>query len=372
LEDFKVQLLKSVNDSFDHKLKCITDKMNAVFDKCPSTDNSTYSAEAIASPTFAQVSAENDFPPQVKASPIYISDKTVLNAPKPDNEEVLVLSPIDTNAEVLGSTVESVKKSINKELKNVQFNFLNDGSKTGKVAIRFCSSQSRKEGKDLIEKSKMLSSVGYQAKVAAKMLPKISLNAVHNSIFGEIESGLKDEELRIAQKAEIKSLILDKNPCFHKLHIEDGHTCEVIYVNTKGKGANNVYIGLKVSPALRSAILTEQAGYIYFPGNRYLFTDRFHFKQCYHCQLMGHVAEDCPEKGNDSTCLYCMGNHISRLCPNKKWYSKHACAKCHSSNIPNDAANYKSHNSASPDCPIAVRECKRLANLTDFTSKNKL
>ena len=218
----------------------------------------------------------------------------------------------------------------------------------------------------------MFSSAGYKAKVATKMLPKIALNAVHNSIFDEMESGLKDEALRSAQKAEIMRHILDKNPCFQRLHVEEEHTCEVIYVNTKGKGTNNVYIGLKVSPALRSAILTEQSGYVFFPGSRYLFTDRFHFKQCYHCQLMGHVAEDCPEIHNDSTCFYCMGNHKSFLCTYKKLYSKHACAKCHSSDNKTDAENYKSHNSASPDCPTAIRECERLANLTDFTSKNKL
>ena len=376
---FKDDLKKELSlmyTCFDDKLKDTVSKLTLSSDNSLSLVNKS----PVPAQTWAdRVAGDNksfplerqSHPTQVKAIPIFISEKTVLNAPRPDNDEVLVFSPTNIGAEINGSIVESVKKSINKELKNVQFDFLNDGSKTGKIAVRFRSSQSRKEGEDLIESSNILSSVGYQAKVAAKMLPKISLNAVHSSIFNEVQSGLKDEQLRVAQKAEIMRLILDKNPCFQKF-IDDGHTCEVIYVNTKGKGVNNVYIGLKVSPALRNAILTEQSGYVFFPGNRYLFKDRFHFKQCYHCQLMGHVAEDCPEKSNDSTCLYCMGNHMSMKCTNKKLYSKHACAKCHSSKDPTDAANYKSHNSASPDCPIAVRECKRLANLTDFTSKNKL
>ena len=237
------------------------------------------------------------------------------------------------------------------------------------LPIRFRNSQAREEGEELINKSGILSSVGYQATSAAKMLPKISLTGVNNCIFDDVNKTLNKDDTRTAQKAEILRLLCDKNPCLQEL-VGEGHTCEVVYVNTSGTGSHNVQIGLKVSPAIRCALLCQQSGFVFLPGNRYLFKDRFHFKQCYHCQLIGHVSTDCPVIRNDSTCMYCMGNHQSKSCTDKKRFSKHACAKCHASQFPIEAENYKSHNSASPDCPVVLRECKRLANVTDFTSKN--
>ena len=46
------------------------------------------------------------------------------------------------------------------------------------------------------------------------------------------------------------------------------------------------------------------------------------------------------------------------------------CAKCADSNNPSDASGYNTHNSASLECPMYLRECKRLSSMTDLTSKN--
>ena len=143
-----------------------------------------------------------------------------------------------------------------------------------------------------------------------------------------------------------------------------------MYLNKSQVGNKDLTIAFKVSPAIRAAILGKQRGCIYLDGRSYEVSDRFHLKHCYHCQLLGHVSSECPDKSKDPTCFYCMGKHKSSQCTNKRVYSKHCCAKCLSSTFGNDAANFKTHNSASSECPVMARERQRLANMTDFTSKN--
>ena len=65
-----------------------------------------------------------------------------------------------------------------------------------------------------------------------------------------------------------------------------------------------------------------------------------------------------------------MGKHKSKECQCKRNIDKHCCAKCYSSNYSNDADNYRSHNAASPNCPVLIRELKRLESNTDLISKN--
>ena len=131
-------------------------------------------------------------------------------------------------------------------------------------------------------------------------------------------------------------------------------------------------IGLKVSPAIRLALINEQNSMIYLGNRRYQVTDRFHVKNCYHCQQIGHTSADCEQAKNNKppTCLYCMGHHRSANCPNKQNFSLHCCGRCHSSNLSNDVKYYKTHNAGSLECPVMVREVNRLATHTDIVSKN--
>ena len=64
-----------------------------------------------------------------------------------------------------------------------------------------------------------------------------------------------------------------------------------------------------------------------------------------------------------------MGKNRSANCSLKQIFNKHCCAKCYTSNNPN-VANYYQHNSASLDRPVSIRECMRLASITNFSSKN--
>ena len=144
---------------------------------------------------------------------------------------------------------------------------------------------------------------------------------------------------------------------------------QVVYLG-KVTPRNTYSVGLKVSPAIRSLIFEEQNGYLFIGGRRVIVKDRFFIKQCYHCQLYGHISSDCPKKMNAPTCLYCMGSHRSASCSHKYTKSSYSCAKCAASKVTDDVTGHRSHNSSSLECPVYIRECKRLAQLTDFSSKN--
>ena len=72
------------------------------------------------------------------------------------------------------------------------------------------------------------------------------------------------------------------------------------------------------------------------------------------------------------TCLYCMGSHRSSSCTYKEIKSSHSCVKCAASKVASYVDSFRSRNSSSLECPVYIRECKRLAQLTDFSSKNVL
>ncbi len=88
--------------------------------------------------------------------------------------------------------------------------------------------------------------------------------------------------------------------------------------------------------------------------------------------MIGHTSTDCSaaKLSKPPICMYCMGKHRSSSCQNKRNKSVHVCAKCVASPHKDDAENAKTHNAGSPDCPVVIREMKRLAANTDFISKN--
>ena len=300
---------------------------------------------------------------------VFISNKTVIETPSVENGEVLILSNTEGTT---NSSVDVVKKLVSEKFKKIPFDFANAKSKSKKVAIRFHNKKAKDQGIKIMDESNFLTPLGYTYENAAKLLPKITLSGVPRLILSDIaQNDLTTDEIRTIEKDVVVNEILQKNRCIDDL-VQKGHTFQIIFVSKNNNSHADITVGIKVSPAVRAAILTEQSGYIFLAGKRVLFKDRFHVKQCYHCQQIGHMSTDCPEKDNNPTCLYCMGTHRSSACTFKQTAEKHCCAKCQASKNPEDASNYMYHNSASLDCPVLVRECKRLASITDFASKNVL
>ena len=386
LENFQANLLKCV----DARLSAVDDKLSDAITQFSSNNDirirsfsevaaqAAKNVESIAKTTIDNVQKSmnvvNSVPVtsasenQLDTSSIYISNDTTLKSQNSPNSEVMVLTPTNPSTAYLQSKLDSAKKSLQDKLKKVPFEFANNKSKTGKIALRFPTPQAYSEAEKVID-TNFLASAGFESKKARKMLPKITLRGVPGHIFENVvTTDLDEAQIRYSKKHELITQVKEKNPCINDLVIA-GHTCQVVFIN-KQSNSSDVNVGLKVSPLIRSTVLAEQNGYVFIGSKRCLFNDRFDVGQCYHCQLLGHSSKDCPNKNMNSTCLYCMGDHRSSSCPHKNQVDKHCCAKCHNSTEGNDATNYESHNSASPNCPVYVRECQRLANITDFASKN--
>ena len=138
------------------------------------------------------------------------------------------------------------------------------------------------------------------------------------------------------------------------------------------KTADSYWItaALKVSPAIRATLFDKQYGNIFIGNYSLPIEDRFYFKECFHCQQVGHVSTECPKSNDDPVCFYCMGSHSSKSCPKKKLKSEHCCSKCFNSHIHAEKNSYNTHNAADQECPVVIREKIKISNNTDNISKN--
>lgn len=316
-----------------------------------------------ATPTQASIASvvETSSQDQITASSCSSSTKS---------SEVLVLSPIDSGVKSL-ENMKKTKKLVELKLKDIQVVFVRVNNKSMKIIVGFKDSFIRGQGeKCILQSSDSLATYGYQIKCATKMLPKISLHNVLSEVLDDIDRSQDANTVRSQEKQVILDKILSKNPCI-KLRKEAGHTLDVVYVINNNN--NDFYtIGLKVSPAIRLAIIQNQQGNIYLGNSRYQFRDRFHVKHCYHCQMLGHISTDCPDKGKPPVCMFCMNHHRSSTCQLKEDTSQHCCVRCLASKHGSDAENCKTHNAGDSKCPVFSREMARLQENTDFASKNVL
>ena len=300
-----------------------------------------------------------------------------IQSPEISSPEILLLHPLETNSATVGA-MNDVKKFVESKLVSSQVEFVHANNTSKKLSIGFRNSELRSQGESLINSNGVLTTFGYQSKNANKMLPKITITGIdievlEDSDFSSAEGDIN--RIRDLQKSVIVTKILNKNHSVAKL-VNDGHTVDVVYLNkSKRTKGDNEYeeltIGLKVSPSVYRA-LNKQGGVVYLGNRRYKFSDRFYHKQCYHCQLMGHISTDCPEAqaNKPPTCLYCMGKHRSATCTNKNKKDIHCCARCLASTYSGDAEKAKTHNAGSHECPVITRETLNLRARTEFTSKN--
>ena len=285
--------------------------------------------------------------------------------------EVLSINPIDSTQTIKATSLPEITKNINSNvLKDVPVTFTSVSKNNSKISIGFPDLESRDNAINALNKDSYLSSMGLEANSSAKMYPKLTIENVERRLLdGLVSPDPSDENaIRLLEKKTIRELLLAKNMQV-KCLVEEGHTFEIVYLSRSSFGNKNLTIGIKVSPSIRETIYTKQRGVLYLEAQSYQVTDRFHIKQCFHCQLLGHVSRDCEKKSKDPTCMYCMQNHKSKECQNKRYYDSHSCANCLASKNPDESCNYRSHNSADPFCPVIARERKRLQAMTEY-SKN--
>ncbi|KAL5260695.1 hypothetical protein ACHWQZ_G010747 [Mnemiopsis leidyi] len=295
----------------------------------------------------------------------------------PASAEILSVAP--NGNDVSAAKMNDVKRFVTDTLKTVPVEFITANDKSKKISIGFRDSDTRQKADALVNANDTLRSYGYSSKMSNKMLPKVTISNVSIDILDgiDLEGANGDvDQIRDIKKHSVIMKIIEKNPSVKALH-DEGHTLQVVYLNTNKRTTDKttreeLTIGLKVSPAIYQVLLHQQAGSIYIGNRRYKVTDRFFVKQCYHCQMIGHTSQSCQEAlaNRPPKCMYCAGSHRSAECTKKRNKTDHACARCLASTSTSDSQAAKTHNAGSNQCPIIVRETRRLAALTDFTSKN--
>ena len=302
-------------------------------------------------PSFAEIITSSILPPQQKQQLIHISTNNADNL----------------SSEELKEKVSNVKTKISEGLKDIPTNFVKTNSQKGSVTVAFPDTTTREKGSRVIDELN-LSDSGFQSKQGKKMLPKVTVAGVDPSLLDNVDPNLPLADKRQQQKLVIRNSIICKNDCI-KVLTDIGHTLEVVYLN-KPDSSHWMTIALKVSPAIRNSLFKDQQGYIFIGNNSLPIEDRFFFKQCFHCQQVGHVSSTCPKLAESPVCFYCMGPHKSKLCTKKKMPSEQCCSKCFHSTVPGEKGDYKSHNAADPQCPVVLREIQKIASNTDIISKN--
>ena len=282
-------------------------------------------------------------------------------------ESFVFLNPDDSGS---SKSVDEVVAAVSRQLKTVPTSYIRTNDTTKQVTVAFPDVETRDIGSQSIDDDQ-LSALGYTKKNSKKMLPKLMIEGVHSYIFDGIDfDDMEEADVRSAKKSRIINLIMDKNPSVSTL-VEQNHTLECIYL-TEDDDSKRLSVGIKVSPAIRLAIIEKQGSALFIGIRKYAIKDRYYIDTCYHCQLVGHKSTNCPSARQDPVCLYCMGSHRSKNCRVKSNRRVHCCAKCYYSNNPKFRAEYKTHNSSSFDCPVLKQARERVENNTDRESKNPM
>ena len=149
--------------------------------------------------------------------------------------------------------------------------------------------------------------------------------------------------------SEIISQIRMKNREIKTL-IDEGHTCEVVYVG-KPRGGDRASIGLRVSCSIKDFLLSR--GNLFVGNVSCRVEERHYIPQCYMCQRFGHKAYECEQEA--PTCMHCAGHHSSRDCDNRR---NKCCSNCKASSDPQIQSGAVYHNAASTDCPVYLRRLR--------------
>ena len=306
--------------------------------------------------------------PTPAATQVPLYSEKVAPGRKPQHSGTQQVMVISAASEDIAPTksVTDVKRAVAKSLQHIPTNFVVANNDKGSVTVGFPGENSCEQGSMLLD-NLQLSSSGFSTKKGKKMLPKLVVTGDFLDIFDDIDTSKPVQEQRQSVKDAIKQSIIHKNTSLKPL-LDAHHTLDVVYVNKSEHSKSTVV--LKVSPSVRLVIMERQQRAIYIGNMAYLAEDRHYIRQCYHCQQIGHVSADCPNKGNGPRCFYCMGCHMSKECSNKKDVEEHACAKCFSSTFSTDNNNFKGHTANSPSCPVTQREVQRIASHTEYHSKN--
>ena len=270
------------------------------------------------------------------------------------DNHILHFQPITTDLAIQShEDWRETRKLLSKRLGSIKVSFSRFNIKNGRVKIGFPTHDLMNKAKEIICTSPD-NLWSYENYTPSLLLPKLTVYNVPLDFdlpSDESASNLSGIEFRDTVKDQLINTIINKNETVKCLIDNNNATLEVIYVQ---KHKNSCTAALKVSSNLREHILNKLAGKLYVFSARCNVEDRFFYKQCFHCQALGHISKDCPYINAAPVCMYCSASHRSSACPVKYDQSKHCCSNCTKSTDPTTAMNAPFHNAASRHCPIAI------------------
>ena len=295
-----------------------------------------------------------------KSSTSSSMDMNSVSEHSPQEDHVIVLSGSDKDDDL-----EESQESIENALKNVPVNFLRYNTKSRKFVISFPSSIDKESGKSMVATTTEVSNHKILVQEAKKMLPKITVNNIPNSLLSPLHNGkpsLTPIEYRTKVKELLEARFLEKNGELLNCVSNQGQMFKIVFVKT---GQESTTVGIKVSSSIRDLLIKQKR--IYIGNTSCKVSDHFDVRQCFRCQQVGHISSHCREK--DPVCMYCSASHQTGHCPDKHNTHSHRCVNCSHSGNPALQNSCHTHHSGSDSCPIIVAEKQNIRKRTEY-SKN--
>ena len=173
----------------------------------------------------------------------------------------------------------------------------------------------------------------------------------------------------------LKDIIKRNTTVKNVLEANSNELLEVVMLQKVMPSDNSVsYVAaLKMSSNVRK-VISDNGDKLYISLKRCRVVDRYHVKQCYHCQKPGHISSECPGKikGDLPTCFYCSGNHASNECEFKKSEASRCCSNCLKSNNPTFVQGARTHTAADLKCPIIQSHIQSIKKKTELWQEKNM
>ena len=122
--------------------------------------------------------------------------------------------------------------------------------KSNKIVISFPTDADKEKGKTVLAATTEISSLNVKVQEAKKMLPKVTVTNIPNSLLSSLHSDKPSLSL-IDYRAKVKELLetkfLEKNSEIQNLVTKQGQMFKIVFVKT---GRDSTTVGIKVSAVI--------------------------------------------------------------------------------------------------------------------------